>query len=126
MSVVTFFANSGIGDLFDVIEIADPPEDEYNLLVKPKSVSANEWLRLLVKPAMAARDGAAEANVYSVMVTKPQTDIVLVCIHNDICLFKDNDIPLNVQLFLNFTTFDVESVVEKLQEFYQDTSLIAH
>jgi hypothetical protein len=126
MSIVTFFANSGIVDLFDVIEVTDPQEDEYNLLVKPKSVSANEWLRLLVKPAQVSRDGADEANIYSVMVTKPQTDVVLVCIHNDICLFKDNDIPLNVQIVLNFTAFDVESVVEKLQEFYQDTSLIAH
>lgn len=126
MSVVTFFANSDIKEQFDVIEITDPLEDEYNLLVKPKSVSANEWLRLLVKPAQVSRDGADETNIYSIIVTKPQTDVVLVCIHNDICLFKDNDIPLNVPIVLNFTTFDVESVVAKLQDFYQNTSLIAH
>lgn len=126
MSVVTFFANSDIKEQFDVIEITDPLEDEYNLLVKPKSVSANEWLRLLVKPAQVSRDGADETNIYSIIVTKPQTDVVLVCIHNDICLFKDNDIPLNVPIVLNFSTFDVESVVAKLQDFYQNTSLIAH
>lgn len=126
MSIITFFANSGIKEHFDVVEVTDPQEDEYNLLVKPKNVSANEWLRLLVKQATVSRDGADEENVYSVVVTKPQTDIVVVCMHNDICLFQDNDIPLNVQIVLNFTTFNVENVVAKLEEFYQNIPLIAN
>lgn len=126
MSIITFFANSGIKDQFDVVEVTDPQEDEYNLLVKPKSVSANEWLRVLVKQAIVSRDGADETNVYSVIVTKPQTDIVVVCMHNDICVFQDNDVPLNVPIVLNFITFNVESVVEKLQGFYQHTPLIAN
>lgn len=125
MSVVTNFANSGIEQDFDVIEVDDPEEDEYNILVKPKSVSANEWLRLLVKPANISRDAQDESNVYSIIVTKPQTDVVLVCVHNGIFLFKDNDIPQNISIIVNLNEFDISAIKNKLEVFYQTTQLIA-
>lgn len=118
--------NIKFNETFDFVELTECKT--HNLLIKPKDVEEDKWLKVLVVNANKHSDN----NNFSVTLVEDPTDIVVVVVHRSATdplhanLFQENDFPLNQPVFLHLPAFDIARIIQKLQEFYKNTPLVSN
>lgn len=128
LTLETYLVNTGLNEAFDFIELTD--SKTHNLLIKPKGVAEDKWLKVFVVNADKHLD-----NVFSVTLSEEPTDIVVVVVHRSATdplqvefanLFQENDFPVNQPVFLYLPAFDMTRIKQRLEEFYASTLLVSN
>jgi hypothetical protein len=126
-SLESYLVSHGLNDTFDFIEITN--SKTHSLLIKPKDVAENQWLKVFVINADKHAD-----DLFSVTLYGAPTDVVVVVAFRSVTdqtqvefanLFQENDFPLNQPVYLHMPPFDMTKITQRLEEFYANTPLFS-
>lgn len=123
----SYLVSHGLDETFDFIEITN--SKTHNLLIKPKTVTENQWLKVFVTNADKHAD-----DLFSVTLYQAPVDVVVVVAFRSVTdqtqvefanLFQENDFPLNQPVFLHMPAFDMTRITQRLQEYYTNVPLVS-